>query len=201
MNDIIHYFNIPDDVYNDLMQCIEDKSTQWNSELAGNIKEEYSLHKYIPKFENFLISQIKDSPYLSKYMNDYHILTNPLPLRLVNFWVNFQKKHEFNPLHKHTGLLSFVLFMKIPFLMEDERKLGPGALSNENTPGCLSFVYPSSEIGGIEIIKLEVDKKWEKKGVIFRADLNHIVNPFYSDGTRITISGNMLLENPKSKEE
>ena len=85
--------------------------------------------------------------------------------------------------------------------MEDERKLGPGALSNENTPGCLSFVYPSSEIGGIEIIKLEVDKKWEKKGVIFRADLNHIVNPFYSDGTRITISGNMLLENPKSKEE
>tara|TARA_R100001163_G_C5042220_1_gene180135 strand:+ start:672 stop:1277 length:606 start_codon:yes stop_codon:yes gene_type:complete len=201
MSNIIHYFDIPDHIYNDLMDCINDKSTQWNSELAGNIREEYSLHKYIPKFENFLLSQIKDSPYLSEYLKHYHILTNPLPLRLINFWVNFQKKHEFNPLHKHTGLLSFVLFMKIPYLMEEEKKIGPGALSNTNIPGCLSFVYPSSEIGGIEIIKLEVDKKWEKKGVIFKADLNHVVNPFYSDGTRITISGNMLLENPKSKEK
>jgi len=192
MNDIIHYFDIPDDIYNDLMKCIEDKSIQSNSDLAGNIKEEYSLNKYIPKFENFLISQMKDSPYLSKYINDYHVLTNPLPLCLANFWVNFQKKHEFNPLHKHTGLLSFVLFMKIPFLIEEERKLGPGALSNENIPACLSFVFPSAE-GGIETIKLEVDRKWEKKGVMFRADLNHVVNPFFSDGTRITISGNILL--------
>ena len=194
MNDIIHYFNIPDDVYNDLMKCIDDKSTQWNSELAGNIKEEYSLHKYISKFENFLISQIKDSSYLTKYLEEYHVLTNAMPLCLANFWVNFQKKHEFNPLHKHTGLLSFVLFMKIPYLMEEEKKIGPGVSSNTNIPGCLSFVYPSSEIGGIEIIKLEVDKKWEKKGIIFRADLNHLVTPFYSDGTRITISGNMLLK-------
>jgi hypothetical protein len=193
MNDIIHYFDIPDDIYNDLMKCIDDKSTQWNSELAGNIKEEYSLHKYIPKFENFIISQIKESPYLSKYINNYHVLTNPLPLCLANFWVNFQKKHEFNPLHKHTGLLSFVLFMKIPFLIEEEKKLGPGALSNENIPACLSFVFPSAEIGGIETIKLEVDRNWEKKGVMFKADLNHVVNPFFSDGTRITISGNILL--------
>lgn len=193
MNDIIHYFDIPDDIYNDLMKCIDDKSTQWNSELAGNIKEEYSLHKYIPKFENFIISQIKESPYLSKYINNYHVLTNPLPLCLANFWVNFQKKHEFNPLHKHTGLLSFVLFMKIPFLIEEEKKLGPGALSNENIPACLSFVFPSAEIGGIETIKLEVDRNWEKKGIMFKADLNHVVNPFFSDGTRITISGNILL--------
>jgi hypothetical protein len=199
MNDIIHYFDIPDDIYNDLMKCIDDKSTQWNSELAGNIKEEYSLHKYIPKFENFIISQIKESPYLSKYINNYHVLTNPLPLCLANFWVNFQKKHEFNPLHKHTGLLSFVLFMKIPFLIEEEKKLGPGALSNENIPACLSFVFPSAEIGGIETIKLEVDRNWEKKGVMFKADLNHVVNPFFSDGTRITISGNILLNSNTSK--
>ena len=84
--------------------------------------------------------------------------------------------------------------------MEDERKLGPGALSNENTPGCLSFVFPSTEIGGIETVKLEVDRRWEKRGVMFKADLNHVVNPFYSDGTRITISGNMLLETPKYNE-
>jgi len=199
MDNIIHYFNIPDEIYNDLVHCIEDKSKQWNSELAGNIKEEYSLNRYIPKFEKFIISQIKDSSYLTSYLNDYHILTNNLPLCLKNLWVNFMKKHEFNPLHKHTGLLSFVLFIKIPYLMEQEKKIGPGALSNTNIPGCLSFVYPSPEVGGIEIIKLEVDKKWEKKGVIFRADLNHIVNPFYSDGTRITISGNILLNSDFGK--
>ena len=35
---------------------------------------------------------------------------------------------------------------------------------------------------------------------MFKADLNHVVNPFYSDGTRITISGNMLLETSKYNE-
>ena len=194
MDNIIHYFDIPDNIYDNLMKRIEDKSQEWNTELAGNIKEEYSLNKYIPEFENFLIYQIKDSPYLTKYLEEYHVLTQAVPLCLKNFWVNFQKKHEFNPLHKHTGLLSFVLFMKVPFYNEEEKLIGPGAKSNTNIPGCLSFVYPSPQIGGLEIIKLEVDKKWERKGVMFRADLNHLVTPFYSDGTRITISGNMLLK-------
>ena len=39
----------------------------------------------------------------------------------MNMWVNFQRKYEFNPLHKHSGLLSFVIWMKIPYNFEDEK--------------------------------------------------------------------------------
>ena len=200
MDDIIHLFEIPDQVYKKLLECINDKSDKWNKELAGNIKDEYSLKKYAPQFESFLLSQIKDSKYLTEYFDELRVVTDPLPLTLENFWVNFQKKHEFNPLHKHSGLLSFVLFIKIPFIFEEEKLICPGKESNSNWPGSLVFVYPDvKKIGGISMLNLDIDKRWEGKGVIFRADLNHFVNPFFSDGTRITISGNISLKSSQIK--
>tara|TARA_R100001509_G_scaffold163408_2_gene137822 strand:- start:852 stop:1469 length:618 start_codon:yes stop_codon:yes gene_type:complete len=192
----VHRFKIPDQIYDDLLKCLENKGDKWNKELAGNIKEEYSLKHHAKKFEHFLLSQIPNSKYLTEYFDEIAILDpNPLPLTLQNFWVNFQKKHEFNPLHKHQGLFSFVLFMKIPFLIEQEKLLCPGVESNNNKPGGLGFVFPSNKVmGGIQAFTLEVDQRWERTGVIFRADLSHFVNPFFSDGTRITISGNIMLD-------
>ena len=42
---------------------------------------------------------------------------------LNNFWVNYQKQYEFNPLHDHSGIYSFVIFVKIPPADLDEIKL------------------------------------------------------------------------------
>ena len=44
-------------------------------------------------------------------------------LILESFWANYQYKHEFNPVHDHGGAFSFVIWMKIPYDCEDQKKL------------------------------------------------------------------------------
>ena len=55
----------------------------------------------------------------------YHIVKeHPLPeFEMNRFWVNYQKQHEFNPLHFHSGLYSFVIFMKIPTHWKEQHEM------------------------------------------------------------------------------
>ena len=39
---------------------------------------------------------------------------NDLHYKMSTWWVNFQKQNDFNPMHGHTGLYSFVVWLKIP---------------------------------------------------------------------------------------
>jgi hypothetical protein len=41
-------------------------------------------------------------------------------------WVNFQEKYEYNPIHLHDGVFSYVIWYQIPFYKEDEIKYGAG---------------------------------------------------------------------------
>ena len=60
------------------------------------------------------------------------------PYFLKSFWVNYQKKHEFNPIHKHTGVYSFVIWLKIPFSWEDQNR---DNITNTPTKSCFEFSY------------------------------------------------------------
>ena len=51
---------------------------------------------------------------------DKHII-NYEP-KMEKFWVNYQKQHDFNSLHDHTGVYSFVIWLKIPIEFEDQNK-------------------------------------------------------------------------------
>ena len=112
-------------------------------------------------------------------------------IELFNLWVNFQKKHEFNPIHIHDGLYSFVIWHKVPYLYEDERERLPHMKQDQIRAGMFAFFY--SEPGGkIHQEAIPVDNKWEGKICLFPASLNHCVYPFYtSDEYRISISGNI----------
>ena len=57
------------------------------------------------------------------------------------------------------------------------------------------FDLDSNSPGGIRETNLKVDKKWEGTGLIFKSDLKHCVYPFYTEGDRITISGNISINN------
>ena len=97
-------------------------------------------------------------------------------------------------MHNHSGVFSFIIFLKIPYTKEEQSLVSPGKKSNNDVAGKLSFFYLNSEKnGGIGEETLEVDKTWEKKGLIFKSNLNHCVYPFYTNGTRITVSGNLHL--------
>lgn len=98
--------------------------------------------------------------------------------------VNYQYKGEYNPIHWHTGLFSFVIWMKIPYDVEKERSLYPNATSSQASFG---FVYNDDMGIGLEHINPK-----ENYCCIFPAHLSHFVYPFYtSDEERISITGNI----------
>ena len=117
---------------------------------------------------------------------------------LLTCWRNIeQKKYEYNPIHQHDGVFTFVIWYQIPFYKEDEVKYGPGKEPNLefNHNGEFEFVYHNGKEKGIVFEHLNVDKNMEGYMAIFPSDLHHIVYPFYtSDDYRITLSGNIKLQ-------
>ena len=116
-------------------------------------------------------------------------------LYLEKFWVNFQKKHEFNPLHTHSGIYSFVVWIKIPTNSEEQHSLP--FLRDQNNPCASDFSISYIDTSGVIRNKYyPMDKSSEGKMLFFPSSLNHCVYPFYeSDEERVSISGNLFYGN------
>lgn len=165
-----------------------------NNTLAGNIAREYQLSEEVNnKVETILL------PYAKSYIESNKILFNNKSidydkLKLKSSWANFQSKHEFNPPHSHTGLISFVVWVKIPYFYENEKKNPSVCYSNSPLAGCFQFLYTDA-LGRITPHIIQCDKTLENTMLMFPAELIHTVHPFYtSDEYRITVSGNFLIE-------
>lgn len=193
---MIHRFNVTDDIYNKLMKYSKDKSSKNNHKLAGNIRNEFNLNKYSNEIQPFILKQLYQIKPLMDYFKDLKVLhPKGLPLCLSELWVNHQKKYEFNPFHNHAGVFSFIIFLKIPYTNEEQALISPGKKSNNDKAGKLCFYYLDQNVdGGINELTLPIDKKWERVGLIFKSNVNHVVWPFYSNGVRITVSGNLFMD-------
>ena len=116
-------------------------------------------------------------------------------LELNTFWVNYQKKHEFNPIHNHSGLFSFVIWLKIPYDHEDQCKLPflDGMVDEGKAAG--EFQFQIFDILGKQFsLPYKLGKEFEGKMLLFPSQLRHLVNPFYeTDEDRVSISGNISL--------
>lgn len=178
----------------DYIQSDFTKHLRYNPLLAGRIENEYFLEK-----TNLI------EPYVIELCKDLHNKTFPNydgPSPRFKFsnnrsgksdlWVNFQKKYEYNPRHSHSGFFSFVIWLKVPFNLEDEMNVKSNKEANTSSPG-FNFSFVDHCIpGGISTKYIPVDKKYEGKICIFPAWLNHNVDPFFtSDDYRISISGNI----------
>ena len=65
---------------------------------------------------------------------------NPIPpIKVETTWVNYMKKTEFNPLHRHGGLFSFVIFIQIPYDLSEEDKVFPDTPDKKTSR--LGFVF------------------------------------------------------------
>jgi hypothetical protein len=190
---MVYKFKVNDNLYNKLLKYSEDQSIKHNEKLAGNIINEFSLEKYIKEIEPLLFEHLLVIEPLQKYLKKLDILSpKGLPITLSSLWVNHQKKYEFNPFHNHSGVFSFIIFLKIPYTMQEQELVSPGKNSNNNQSGKVSFFYLDSDRkGSINEETLPVDNSWEGTGVFFKSSFNHCVYPFYTEGTRITVSGNI----------
>lgn len=177
-----------------LIQNDFDIAVKANYDLAGNIEHEYDL---LPDTNSFIQELV--IPLGFEYLQRVNFqsivmrydIGNISKLKLDNSWVNFQQKHEFNPPHTHTGLLSFVIWLKVPYMIDDEKAFSLRIPHHKNYAGCFEFTYTDT-IGSIINNIIPVDKTWEGTLCIFPSKMKHAVYPFYtSDDYRISISGNL----------
>ncbi len=180
---------IPPEIYQPVMQEIREIEAddrgiyKMNRTLAGQIEREYQLEKSKQHIVPFLEEMARE------YQNEWNFFEGH-DLKVDSLWVNLQQKTEYNPIHNHEGVLSYVAWMDIPYKHENEMNI---MKSRESTtiPASFQFVY-SSVLGKIVNEIYKVENGWEGRIVMFPAKLLHIVYPFYtSDGYRISIAGNL----------
>lgn len=165
-----------------------------NSTLAGNIEHEYILNKTHTHIENLVRPYIDSHEKEFNYINSINVLSRSLDLGMCEPpWVNFMKKHEFNPPHTHSGVYSFVIWIDVPYDIEEEKSQNYCKDSNMSLPGHFQFLYINS-LGKISQYNIPVDKTYNNTMVIFPCGLVHTVYPFStSDKYRISVSGNFKL--------
>tara|TARA_B100000287_G_scaffold188711_1_gene178371 strand:+ start:579 stop:1211 length:633 start_codon:yes stop_codon:yes gene_type:complete len=181
-----------------LWKCIDSKKEDFRSKLAGNISGSYRIMDRGNWFFNNTIRELTDA-YYDNFTNLGSLapINQSHPYYMREMWVNYQKQGEFNPLHNHTGVYSFVIWMKIPTDYDQQRKLPFAKGSNSGTISNFEFSY--TNILGMQCSS-RVKMSPEKEGTMmfFPSDLRHQVYPFYDcDEERISISGNILLNTAK----
>tara|TARA_Y100001963_G_scaffold86863_1_gene120067 strand:- start:808 stop:1407 length:600 start_codon:yes stop_codon:yes gene_type:complete len=180
---------LPMDTYNSVMSEIKEienygSPNTYNHRLAGAIEKEYELLKSKSSLNPFLLEMSKE--YSKNFGSD-------VANRVGEMWVNYQQKNEYNPMHSHDGILSFVIWMKIPYKISDELQMKnvKNAKHPNFSASSFEFVY-NNILGELTTLSLPVDEGWEGRIVMFPSKLTHQVYPFQtSDGYRISISGNL----------
>ena len=187
---------VPEDILKwlkDVSLDAKEKGVDYRNKLAGQISEEYEIKQKNEEFENWL-GNCATTGNVYQSWREMVVLNQNVPIMLQNLWVNYQKKYEFNPLHTHSGFVSFVIFMSIPYDLQDEEDRYKHA--NNRTASKFAFYSPDHKHpGGIYTASLNVDKSYVGKMIMFKSTQTHGVNPFYtSDDYRITISGNLVFK-------
>lgn len=179
------------------------KDDDFNPKLAGNLKSGRSYHyrndyvekvapkmiSYVEKFANGLYNQF--GPQTDMVQNLTRIKKERSTweqgeLALESLWINFQHKHDYNPPHTHSGVLSFVIFCKVP-----KEIFSVNADCNSAKAGHICFTY-GEQISDLMGTEYPV-QPYENLMFIFPAKLTHYVPSYWVDAERISVSGNFVV--------
>ena len=185
-------------------KCIKEAGQKKDAKptLAGNIDSSWKIDdKNDWFFTHTLI------PMIQQYENSFDTtaiippIKNQHPYHMDEFWVNYQKKHDFNPPHNHNAIFSFVIWMKIPFDSKDQNEYPKS--KNSNSPRAATFEFNYLDIRGKHTgYTYDLNREDEGRMVFFPGDLIHQVFPFYEcDEDRISVSGNITMDTTRIKVE
>jgi len=192
----VYQAKAPDHVVKRLLDEGNKKLESYNKSLAGHIKQQFLYDK---ETIIWFYNEMQDywNSWRDKHCAFNGFINHHIDLHSYELWVNYMKKGEFNPLHTHSGDLSFVLYLDYP---EELHKEAEAHESKSPPPGSISFNFTHTG-----------SDRWFNHGshsipetgdlLIFPAQLNHMVLPFKSDVTRISVSGNLHIANKKELSE
>jgi hypothetical protein len=192
----IIFSKLPTSLYTKLAQDCDSALTEYlnpghsalemHSGLTGNgVPRHYYLKDYSQDLNDFILKFfVENYNKQNNILFEYKMLTDDVPLVAHSPWINIQKKHEFIPNHQHDGIISYVIWIKIPYDLKNEISFGGKA-------SCFEYTY-SSIIGSTMTHSIQIDKTYEGFLMMFPAKLQHCVYPFYtSEECRVSISGNL----------
>lgn len=167
----------------------------YNNYLAGQIKHEYFYEEGVDLLLPFVNDLGKEFVSWWDMKLDDREFTFHHPVgRQPSCWINYQQKHEYNPPHNHDGLLSFVIWVNIPYEREKEDGYNNSNVKGSISPPDFHMFFPDWVVG-IQNHNLQIDKSYEGKIAIFQSHMWHFVGPFTTtDDYRISISGNLIVE-------
>ena len=170
--------HIPPSLFNKLKDaCIErrkDEDWNYNDKLVGALNQQSSLVA-TEGLEDYLVHTSQNIWHTFFQTCPYQGEFNPNYLELRELWVNYQKPGQYNPYHCHHGVVSFVIFVDIPYGVEERKDFASD--------------------GGFQLESrlINVDRSWNGQVLMFPASTNHAVYPYHStDKERITVAGNLF---------
>lgn len=170
----------------DLQHEVDVNPSNYNRSLAGHLETElrYNIKDSFKRCLELTCDEYRKR--FNFYPNHNYVID-------ADSWVNFQKKHEYNPLHYHFQDLSWVMWITIPYDLEQEVSAPNVRDANTKFASKFQFVYNKFD-GGIETHLIDIDKSYEGMLIMFPSYLKHQVYPFQtSDEHRISLAGNIKI--------
>ena len=200
------HFNLSVDKIKDLLKitdlALEDENKKsYNDKLAGEIENEWEIPDYenlataidLPNISLTYFKVFASQNYEETEGDNTNVFQNVAVFAqnleksgLNSAWFNDQRDNEYNPIHNHTGILSGVLYLKIPEYLPSRK--------TEDTDGAISFVGTESKTDGIMTNSTLTISPKVGDLFLFASSLKHQVYPFRTvdgKGIRRSLSFNI----------
>ena len=188
------HFNLSENQTEDLLKItdliLSDKNKKsYNDKLAGEIESEWEIEDHETLSDMLCVSELSEK-YFEIFLNQCNFdkdsgeinqslgifAQNLQQSVLVSAWFNDQKDDEYNPIHNHTGILSGVLYLKIPEYLPSRK--------NKDMDGTITFVENASDTDIIMTNSTLTISPKVGDIFLFPALLKHQVYPFRTVGGR-----------------
>lgn len=186
---------IPNFIFNSLKNKVDEIRPLLKDD---NFIKENNFADYLAGKNTYQIKMPKNSEFENYILNlaNHYIQTVGAPydkIKMGSVWINYTYKGDFNPIHTHDSLLSGVIYVHQDDGIMVEMNNNTNFRSASSIPGMTHFAY---DLNSHPFNKFSYSNKFiEGSLTMFPSWLSHWVNPFTTDGERVTIAFNVLGDN------
>ena len=168
-------------------------NAKWEGNRLISIEEDFKqfpLNDDDNLFQNNVLRPCTD-----KYFETYGCpfkqkTTHTHELAFSRFWCRAALDGDYQSIHDHQGIFTFVVWLTVPFEGADERQVQAGFRPEASD---FVLVYPDT-CGQLQKRNFVLGKGAEGKMLFFPSDINHIVYPHYTTQEyRIALAGDVAL--------
>ena len=200
---------IPDFAVDHLYKVIKNSVQKYSTDytfIEDQIQCLGSKHQFILEDLNGLFEEKVLEPAVNAYFDRWG---DPASLKTTHwhdlefnrFWCRITKPDHYQSLHDHNGVLSFVIWLKIPTDWREEQIIN--GEQNFEHPEASDFILTyTNTVGKIKKLNFKMDSTMEKNMILYPSDMSHMVLPYYqTNDYRISIAGDISIASNKASKE